>query len=166
VEPITDPITIVDYNPYPETNTVDAQTWSVLTAEEKRKWVRDNTEIDLDEVAVVEPEPVLPAQNKIINLHFNSYPEKAKANVKRALDWQEKMSTRCVGKAGETLSEAIINGTPLGPKDIRRLSRFLSKNAIHSAKEWSQSCEAVAYYAWGGGDMMAWANEKVKELHG
>ncbi len=168
VNPITDPISIVDYNPYPETNTVDPQTWAELTQPERRKWIRDHTEIDLvEENVTTAPEtPTEPTENKIFNLHFNSYPEKTKENVKRALEWQEKMGTRCVGKAGEVISQAIIDGKPLGPKEIRRLSRFLSKNALHSAKPWAESCEAVAYYAWGGTEMMEWANDKVKELHG
>jgi hypothetical protein len=171
VNPITEPVGIVDYNPYPETNAVDPQTWAEMSKPERRKWIRDNTEVDLDETDVAETvtqsqQPLLPAENKILNLHFDSYPEKAKANVKRALEWQQKMGTRCVGKAGELISNSILDGKPLGPKDIRRLSRFLSKNAIHSSKPWGESCEAVAYYAWGGSDMMAWANEKVKELHG
>jgi hypothetical protein len=168
VNPITDPISIVDYNPYPETNTVDPQTWAELTQPERRQWIKDHTEIDLIEadVATETPEPTPPAENRILNLHFNSYPEKTKENVKRALEWQEKMGTRCVGKAGEVISHAIMDGKPLGPKEIRRLSRFLSKNALHSAKPWGESCEAVAYYAWGGTEMMEWANDKVKELHG
>jgi hypothetical protein len=168
VKPITEPISIVDYNPYPEDNSVDPQTWAVLTTEEQRQWVKDHTEIDLIEanVAPETPEPAPPVENKIINLHFDSYPTKSKENVKRALEWQDKMGTRCVGKAGEVISNAILDGKPLGPKEIRRLSRFLSKNALHSAKPWPESCEAVAYYAWGGPEMMDWANDKVKELHG
>jgi hypothetical protein len=168
VNPITDPISIVDYNPYPETNTVDPQTWAELTQPERRQWIKDHTEIDLIEadVATERLEPTPPAENRILNLHFNSYPDKTKENVKRALEWQEKMGTRCVGKAGEVISQAIIDGKPLGPKEIRRLSRFLSKNALHSSKPWGESCEAVAYYAWGGTEMMEWANDKVKELHG
>lgn len=164
VNPYTEPIVVVDYNPYPEENTVDDKVWNELTAEERRKWISDHTEIELtEEVEPIEPQP---AENRILNLHFDSYPEKAKANVKRALEWQQKMDTKCTGKAGEVISMAIMDGKPLGPKDIRRLSRFLSKNAVHSDKPWAESCEAVAYYAWGGGDMMTWANEKVKELHG
>ena len=165
VRPVTEPIQVVAYNPYPEENTVDQKVWDVLTTEEKRKWVEDHTEIELIQEAPLET-PETPVENKIVNLHFDSYPDKAKANVKRALEWQEKFATRCVGKAGEVISQAIIDGKPLGPKEIRRLSRFLSKNAIHSDKPWAESCDAVAYYAWGGSDMMTWANEKVKELHG
>ena len=166
VNPYTSPITIVDYNPYPEENTVDDKVWNELTAEERRKWIKDHTEIELTEAAPTIEEPLEPVENRILNLHFDSYPENAKKNVKRAIEWQDKMQTKCTGKAGEVISLAILDGKPLGPKEIRRLSRFLSKNAIHSDKPWAESCEAVAYYAWGGGDMMTWANEKVKELHG
>ena len=62
------------------------------------------------------------------------------------------------------MSDAILNGKPLSPREIRRLSRFLSKNVVHSSKPWQESCDAVAFYAWGGPEMMLWANEKVKEL--
>src|SRR6186713_2995575 len=169
VNPITDPITIVDYNPYPETNTVDPQTWAELTQPERRKWIRDNTEIDLAEENVTTApetpaEPTPPAENRILNLHFNSYPEATKKNVKRSLDWQEKMGKRCSKTSGLVISNAILEGKPLSPKEIRRLSKYLSKNAVHSAKTWTESCEAVEYYAWGGPEMMIWANEKLKEL--
>ena len=166
VNPITEPISIVDYNPYPETNTVDSQTWAELTQAERRQWIKDHTEVDLIEtdVAPEAPRETPPAENKFVGLHFNSYPESVKKNVKRSLEWQEKMQTTCGGKQGKVMSDAILNGKPLSPREIRRLSRFLSKNVVHSSKPWQESCDAVAFYAWGGPEMMLWANEKVKEL--
>jgi len=76
------------------------------------------------------------------------------------------MQKECGGREGKKFSDDIINGIPLGPAQIRRLSRYLSKNAIHSDKPWAESCEAVAFYAWGGPEMMLWANDKAKELKG
>lgn len=162
-------ITIVDYNPYPEAETIDPQTWGVLTDEEKRKWVKDHTEIEIIEqnpttTSTETPTPTI--ENKIVALHFNSYPEKAKKNVKRALDWQEKMGKKCSTAFGMKLSQSIIDGVPLGPKEIRRLSNNLSKNMLYKDLPYSDSCEAVQFDAWGGVDMMIWANEKVKELKG
>ena len=52
VNPITEQISIVDYNPYPETNTVDPQTWAELTQAERRQWIKDHTEVDLIETDV------------------------------------------------------------------------------------------------------------------
>ena len=164
VKPISTPITIVDYNPYPEVETIDPQVWAVLSQEEKRKWVRDHSEVDLIETPVAPT--TQPATNRIVNLHFNTYPEKAKANVKRALDWQEKMGIKCSKPNGRIMSEAILNGTPLGPKEIKRLSSYLSKNTIHKDKPYDESCEAILYDAWGGSEMMVWANDKKKELNG
>jgi hypothetical protein len=165
INPVTDQITIVDYNPYPEAQTVDAQTWGVLTDQEKRKWVKDNTEIEIvDEV----PPPTQPntPENRIVALHFNSYPKKARENVKRALEWQEKNDKKYSKGFGLELSNQILSGTPLGPREIRRISNYLSKNVLFKDKMYSDGADAVLFDAWGGVDMMIWANEKVKELKG
>jgi len=138
--------------------------WGVMTLEEQRKWTQDHTEIEL---TLTTPQtPAAPVENRFVNLHFDSYPAGAKANAKRAVDWEEKMQTFCQPKKGRMLTDAILNGIPLGPKEIKRLSRYLSKNTIHKDKPYGESCEAVMYDAWGGSEMMVWANEKVKELNG
>lgn len=165
VEPVTESISVVPYNPFPEVESVDPQVWETLTPEERRKWVKDHTEIELIEENTVIDAPA-PAQNKIINLHFNSYPQKAKENVKRALEWQEKFSATCLKPKGRQLSEQILNGVPLGPKEIKRLSRYLSKQTVYASHPYDENCESVLYDAWGGSEMMVWANEKMKELNG
>jgi hypothetical protein len=169
VNPVTEMITIVDYNPYPDVDSVDPQTWASLTEPERRKWIKDHTEIEIqDEVqpTTPTPSPQPTIENKIVALHFNSYPKKAQLNVKRALEWQEKMGTKCSTAFGLKLSQAILDGIPLGPKEIRRLSNNLSKNMLYKDRQYSESCEAVLFDAWGGVDMMIWANDKVKELKG
>lgn len=245
VVPVTEAMTIVPYNPFPELESIDPQIWAEMSTEERRKWIQDHTEIEIQieledkttqnkenntgttkspetlaaqaelrgsvggvngvlsvQQGVVsgattvesglsiltiiygftatearqllgQPEvetPLQPiqqeAQNKVLNLHFDSYPAKAKENVKRSLEWQEKMGIKCSKTSGLTLSQAILDGVPFGPKDIGRLSRYLSKNIIHKDKTYDESCEAVLYDAWGGVDMMVWANEKLKELKG
>lgn len=168
VNPYTDTITITSYSPFPELEVVDPLIWAEMTAEERRDWIRDHTEIQLAEVedpALAEPAPE-PVQNRITNLHFDTYPASAKANVKRAIEWQEKIGAKCLKPAGKIMSQAILNGTPLGPKEIRRLSRYLSKQTAFKDHPYDESCESVLYDAWGGSDMMLWANEKVKELKG
>jgi hypothetical protein len=161
VVPYTDDINVVSYNPFPELESVDPQVWDVLTPEEKRQWVQDHTEIDL-----IEDEPDKVPSGTITNLHFDSYPAKARDNVKRALEWQAKMGTRCLKPGGKAMSEAIMNGLPLGPKEIKRLSRYLSKQTVYKDHPYDSSCESVEYDAWGGSEMMVWANEKKKELDG
>jgi hypothetical protein len=161
---VTDSISIVPYNPFPEFEAIDPQVWEVLSVEEKRKWINDHTEIEL-----IETEPVAPAapvENKIVALHFNTYPKEARANVKRALDWVDKFGKTCLKPSGRKVSESILNGVPLGPKEIKRLSRYLSKQTVHASRPYDDSCESVLYDAWGGSAMMVWSNDKVKELNG
>jgi len=172
VNPYKDTITITAYSPFPELETIDPSIWAELSQQERRDWIRDHTEISLIEQtdpalepAETEPSPE-PAQNRITNLHFDSYPKAAKENVKRALEWQEKMNVKCGSKWGKELSDKIINGVPLGPKEIRRLSNNLSKYTLYKDHPYDQNCNAVLYDSWGGSEMMVWANEKKKELKG
>lgn len=165
-KPITEPIRIVPYHPFPELETVDPQAWEVLTTEEKRKWVNDHTEIELIETEVPAPQPTQPEPARAVALHFNSYPKSAKDNVKRALEWQVTNNTKCQAKFSQKMSEDILNGVPLGPVEIRRISNFLSKKVISKDIQWKDSCDAVMFYAWGGSEMMMWVNEKRKELKG
>jgi hypothetical protein len=132
--------------------------------EEKRKWINDHTEIEL--IETVAAAPAAPVENKIIGLHFNTYPKEARANVKRALDWVDKFGKTCLKPSGRKVSESILNGVPLGPKEIKRLSRYLSKQTVHASIPYDDSCESVLYDAWGGSAMMVWSNDKVKELNG
>lgn len=167
VNPVTEQLKITPYHPFPELERVDPQAWEVMTLEERRKYVKDHTEIELIELAPVQQQPAQPeVQNKLVALHFDSYPESAKKNAKRALEWQEKMNAKCVKTFASKISQSIIDGVPLGPADIRRLANFLSKNVLEKDKEWKESCVALQFYAWGGSEMMIWANDKVKELKG
>lgn len=169
VVPVTENITIVPYNPFPELESVDPSVWAEMTKEERRKWIQDHTEIELEEEEVVPTVPsVVPVQAKakVLNLHFDSYPEKARENVKRAIEWQEKMQVKCLKPSGREISNMILEGRALGPKEIGRLSRYLSRNLTNKDNPYDKSCLAVEYDAWGGVDMMVWANEKVKELKG
>jgi hypothetical protein len=164
-KPITEPISIVPYNAFPELEGVDPQVWEVLTVEERRQWVRDHTEIDLIEADVAPAETEQPVQNKVVNLAFSSYPKEARDAAKRAKEWHEKMGG-CLKKTGLQLTDQIINGENLSVSIIGRLSRNLSKNTVHSNKPYNEACEALMYDAWGGSSMMQWANDKVKELRG
>lgn len=175
VVPVTEPITIVPYNPFPELETIDPLVWAEMTPPERRKWIQDHTEIELEEGLPApqptetpqQPQPPPPAARaRVFNLHFDNYPDKAKENAKRAMDWQTKMGQKCLKSAGMEITDMILAGRPLGPKEIGRLSRYLSKNILNKDKTYSDSCEAVLFDAWGGVDMMTWANDKIKELRG
>lgn len=158
-------VTIVPYNAFPETEAVDPQVWAELTPEERRKWINDHTEIELEMIEeVAEPAPM---QNKAPqNMFFNSYPKSARDNVKLAIDWQTKFNARCIKGIGIKIGEKILASAPLSQGEIRRIANFLSKKTLEKDKPFDESCDALQYYAWGGSEMMVWANDKIRELNG
>lgn len=168
VTPYLGKVSIVPYNPFPEAETMDPQVWAELSTEERRKWITDHTEVVLIEPDEMVQAPVNPdqPQARVFNLAFNSYPETASNNVKRAQDWMDKMSVKCGGKAGLAMADKILKGENLSSREIKRLSNYLSKNALHKDKAFDKSCSAVEFNLWGGVDMMVWANNKVKEIYG
>ena len=161
-------VEIVPYNAFPELENVDPQIWAELTPEERRKWINDHTEIQITagEAAATPTEP-LPVQNNAPQaMLFNSYPKAARENVKRALDWQDKFEAKCVKAFAVKMGQKLIDGAPLSQGEIRRIANYLSKATLHKDKPFAESCDAVQYYAWGGSEMMMWANEKIRELSG
>lgn len=168
VVPYTEKVSIIPYNPFPEAETMDSQVWAELSTEERRKWIRDHTEVVLIEPDAVVQTPADPAnpQARFTNIAFNTYPEAAGANVKKAMEWMDKMALKCGGRAGLAISTKILNQENLSSKEIKRVSGYLSKNIINKDKPFDKSCAAVEFALWGGVEMMAWANGKVKEIYG
>ena len=82
------------------------------------------------------------------------------------MEWQDEKGVKCIKSFGIDLGQKILDGTPLGPKEIRRISNFLSKNVLTKDFPYAESCEALQFAALGGVEMMKWANDKVKELKG
>ena len=163
VEPFLEPISIIKYNPFPEVERVEDMVWAELTTSERRRWIKDHTEINLDDTVQATPAP--PAPSNFQNIAFRSYPKKASDNAKKALDWLDKMGVKCSGKAGIDMAKRIQSGENLSMKEIKRLSGYLSKNVVHSGKPFDSTCGAVEFNLWGGPEMMVWANEKVKEIN-
>lgn len=162
-------LSIIHYNPFPELQNVDPQVWEAMTIEERRKWIQDNTEIELSETlppSELEEQQPDAAQARILNVAYKNYPEKAKQNVMRALKWNEQSQNKCLKKAGMTLSDKIVKGEYLSMKEISRIGRYLSKNEQFKNTPLAESCEAVQYAAWGGSEMLAWCNEKMTEANG
>lgn len=159
-------VKIIHYNPFPETATIDPQVWNALSQEEKRQWIKDNTEVNLLEIT---PEPSVPAPtpsapvNRFSNVYYDTYPEKAKKNAAKAKKYQADKGQICQAKFSRGITDAIIDGMPISMKDISRIKNFLDKNEAFKNADFS-TCEAVNYMAWGGEDMHKWATEKVKEV--
>jgi hypothetical protein len=156
-QPIMDDIEITDYNPFPEEQVIDPLVWAELNPATKKKYIQDNTNIEIVEDVVQAPQTP-------VNLLYSHYPDKAKANSNKALKWNIQAPGQCGSKMGWELALSISEGRPLSYKTIKRLNRFLRNNEIHMNKPFNESCDTVLFYAWGGKDMLQWTQAKIKEV--
>lgn len=157
-KPILDTVEIVDHNPFPTETVIQPEIWAELNPETKKKWIEENTNIKIVE-PVAQPQP----QQSITNVLYSSYPEKARKNSTKALQWHEE-NQQCGTKMGWELCKNISEGKPLSYKTIKRLKNFLAKNELHMNKPFNESCDTVLFHAWGGKDMLDWALMKIKEM--
>ena len=159
VKPYLQYISIVPYNPYPELEIVDPAIWEALTTEEKRKWINDNTGIELIEG----DEPQTPAA-KIINAVPISFSDKIVSNVKKALDFQDKMGLKCSGAGGREVSNAIIENRSMPMRQLKRIYSYLKKNEKYSSSPMNEGCNSVLYLAWGGKEMFDFLDSELKKI--
>lgn len=166
IRPYNEEITIVSYNPYPELEIIDDKIWQAMTTEEKRQWIRDNTDITIeDEVIVAEPStPALPqpAQN-FVNAVPVSFPEPVRNKIKKTLEFADKMGLKCLTKGGRSVSESIMNNKNMGLKQLTRIKNYLKKNVEYKNSP-NDNCEAILYNAWGGKDMEEFLDSKLKDI--
>lgn len=163
-QPYTEPITIVPYNPYPELEVLDDKIWNELSKEEKRKWINDNTEIELEQV---EPEAVAtpdqPVQAKFKNAIPVGFPEAIRKNIQRALEHDEVMNKGCGKRGGKEVAAKIVNNESMGFKQLKRIHAYLKKRSDLQNSPWDD-CEAVMYNQWGGRAMELFLESKLKEF--
>lgn len=161
VTPYTQPVTIVPYNPYPELEKIDPQIWEALSIEERRQWVNDNTEIELIDTEVETPQ----APNaKIINVVPLSFPDKVRANAKKAIEYQDKMGLKCAGAGGRGIAQSIVDNQNMGIRQLKRIYNYLKKKQNFANSPFNEGCEAVLYQAWGGKEMFDFLEVKLKDL--
>lgn len=168
--PYVQDIVIVPYNPYPELEVLDDKIWDSLTTEERRKWIEENTEIELfdDDPVVESPEAPIPTAAlrtpKVLNVVPVSFPDEIRASVRKSLEYQDKMGIPCGGKAGRQVSEDIMNNVNMGQRQLKRIYSYLKKNEKFSNSAYSEGCGAIQYQAWGGKEMFDFLEVELKRL--
>lgn len=159
--PIVEPVVIVPYNPYPELEVLDDKIWDTLTDEEKRKWINDNTEVELIDTTVATPDQ--PAQASIKNAIPVGFPDKVKETVRKALEYDDKMGTGCGTKSGRNVAQMIMDNQSIGQRQLKRIYNYLKKRP-EMANGTFDDCEVVLYNQWGGKEMELFLESKLKEL--
>ncbi len=102
---------------------------------------------------------------------YNDYPESAKNNAQKVLDWREKYGTEVKGmtRVGWVRANQLAKGRNISRSTIARMSAFQrhKKNAEVSAENKSTPWKDkgyVAWLGWGGTSGINWASKKLKQI--
>lgn len=159
--PVTEDIVIVPYNPYPELEVIDDKIWNEMSRDERRKWIQDNTEIELLEEDLEQPSAPVPQVTNAIPIGF---PEGVIREVKKALDYVDKMGLKCLSKGGKQVSEMILNNQSMGLRQMKRIHNYLKKNEQYSNGQYRDGCNVILYNAWGGKAMFNFLDNELKRV--
>lgn len=162
-KPYTQPITIVPYNPYPELEVIDDKIWNALSEEEKRKWINDNTEIELiEETTVSAPDQAAP-QSRIVNAVPVAFPESIRNTIQRAIDMEEKRGLKCSKAGGRSVAQDILNNQTMNLRQVKRIYNYLKKRPeLENAA--FDNCDVILYNQWGGKEMEKFLEAKLNEV--
>lgn len=95
---------------------------------------------------------------------YTDYPEGAKNNAKRALEWVEKHGWGDCGEAtGKKRASQLANGEPISRDTIARMASF-RRHQQHKDVPYSEGCGGLMWDAWGGDAGIRWAENKLKEI--
>ena len=109
--------------------------------------------------------------NTTLNDSYNDYPESAKNNAKKVLEWREKYGDEVKGmtRVGWTRANQLAKGENISRDTIARMASFMrhKKNAEVSAENKSTPWKdkgRVAWLGWGGTSGINWAINKLKTI--
>ena len=95
---------------------------------------------------------------------YNDYPEGAKNNAKRALEWVDKHGWGSCGEAtGKRRASQLANGENISRDTIARMAAF-KRHQQHKDVPYSEGCGGLMWDSWGGDSGINWAQSKLKEI--
>ena len=95
---------------------------------------------------------------------YSDYPEGAKNNAKRALEWVEKNGWGSCGEAtGKARANQLAKGEPISRDTIARMASF-KRHQQHKDVPYSEGCGGLMWDSWGGSAGVNWAIGKLKEI--
>jgi hypothetical protein len=96
---------------------------------------------------------------------YTDYPEGAKNNAQRALDWAEKNGWGSCGTGvGKARANQLAKGEPISRETISRMAGF-ERHRQNKDVPYSEGCGGLMWDAWGGDSGISWAQTKLKELN-
>ena len=95
---------------------------------------------------------------------YDDYPEAAKANAQRALDWAaENGWGSCGTPVGKVRANQLAKGEPISEDTISRMASF-ARHEQNSDTPYGEGCGKLMWDAWGGTEGIEWASRKLEEI--
>lgn len=95
---------------------------------------------------------------------YSDYPEGAKNNAKKAIDWAEKNGWGdCLTPVGKARANQLAKGEPISEETISRMAAF-ERHRQNKDVPYSEGCGGIAWDAWGGTSGIEWAQNKLERI--
>jgi uncharacterized protein len=99
---------------------------------------------------------------------WTDYPQAATDNAKRALGHREEHDSKCGTAVGWETARILSEREAVSVERLPRIYSFLSRAKVYDQgdffdSEGNEICGSVMYAAWGGDEMLVWAEETYKE---
>ncbi len=95
---------------------------------------------------------------------YSDYPEGARSNACRAVEWAEKNGWGdCGTNVGKTRAHQLCNGENISRETISRMSAF-RRHEQNKDVPYSEGCGGLMWDAWGGDAGISWAENKLKKI--
>jgi hypothetical protein len=138
-----------------------------ISAIKKNAPLIEAIQFDYDVTSLPPYKEELPKTGKTENESFesyNDYPESAKNNAKKALDWAEKNGWGdCGTPVGKQRANQLANGENISEETISRMASF-ERHRQNKDVPYSEGCGGLMWDAWGGTSGIEWAQNKLEEI--
>ncbi len=95
---------------------------------------------------------------------YNDYPESARNNAKRALEYKaENPDNSCGTPVGWARANQLAKGERISRDTIARMASF-KRHQQHQDVPYSEGCGGLMWDAWGGTSGIEWAIRKLKQI--
>ena len=107
----------------------------------------------------------IPIENSEMEFEtYNDYPESAKNNAQRAIDWAEENGWgSCGTNVGKQRAHQLSKGENISEDTIARMASF-ARHKKNSDTPYSEGCGKLMWDAWGGTSGIEWAQSKLKRI--
>jgi len=126
--------------------------------------VFDNKEKDEKQKLEDEIQIVLEELSYVERRSYNDYPQSARNNAKKALEWAEKNGWgRCGSAVGKQRANQLAKGENISRDTISRMASF-ARHRQHKDVPYSEGCGGLMWDAWGGTSGIEWAKNKLDKI--